>query len=34
MLVTYAQDNGLRVILDTSNPWPNGPVVGAGQPWT
>ena len=31
MLVTYAQDNGFGVILDTSNPWPNGPVVWAGQ---
>lgn len=30
-LVTYAQDNGFGVILDTSNPWPNGPVVWAGQ---
>ena len=31
MLVTYAQENGFGVILDTSNPWPNGPVVWAGQ---
>jgi outer membrane protein len=30
-LVTYAQENGFGVILDTSNPWPNGPVVWAGQ---
>ena len=30
MLVTYAQENGFGVILDTSNPWPNGPVVWAG----
>jgi outer membrane protein len=27
MLVSYASDNGFGVILDTSNPWPNGPVV-------
>ena len=31
MLVSYAQENGFGVILDTSNPWPNGPVVWAGQ---
>jgi outer membrane protein len=30
-LVTYAQENGFGLILDTSNPWPNGPVVWAGQ---
>jgi outer membrane protein len=27
MLVSYASDNGFGIILDTSNPWPNGPVV-------
>ena len=26
MLVKYAADNGYGVIIDTSNPWPNGPV--------
>ena len=29
MLMTYAQENGYGIILDTSNPWPNGPVVWA-----
>ncbi len=27
MLVKYAADNGFGVIIDTSNPWPNGPVL-------
>ena len=31
MLVKYAGDNGYGVIIDTSNPWPNGPVLWAGQ---
>ncbi len=30
LLVKYAGDNGFGVILDTSSPWPNGPVVWAG----
>jgi outer membrane protein len=30
MLVKYAQDNGFGVIIDTSQPWPNGPVLWAG----
>jgi outer membrane protein len=30
MLVKYAGDNGYGLILDTSNPWPNGPVVWNG----
>ncbi|HEY7098722.1 MAG TPA: OmpH family outer membrane protein [Terriglobales bacterium] len=30
MLVKYANDNGFGVIIDTSNPWPNGPVLWAG----
>jgi outer membrane protein len=30
MLVKYAGDNGFGVIMDTSNPWPNGPVLWAG----
>jgi len=29
LLVKYAADNGYGVILDTSNPWPNGPVIWA-----
>jgi len=29
MLVKYASDNGYGVILDVSNPWPNGPVIWA-----
>jgi outer membrane protein len=30
LLVKYAGDNGYGVIMDTSNPWPNGPVLWAG----
>jgi len=30
LLVKYAGDNGYGMILDTSNPWPNGPVLWAG----
>jgi outer membrane protein len=30
MLVKYAGENGYGLILDTSNPWPNGPVVWNG----
>lgn len=30
MLVKYAADNGFGVIIDTSNPWPNGPVLWSG----
>jgi outer membrane protein len=30
MMVKYASDNGCGVLLDTSNPWPNGPVMWAG----
>ena len=30
MLVKYAADKGFGVIIDTSNPWPNGPVLWAG----
>jgi outer membrane protein len=30
MLVKYANDNGFGLIMDTSNPWPNGPVLWAG----
>jgi len=30
MLVKYAADNGFGVIIDTSNPWPNGPVLWNG----
>jgi|ERR1041384_137661 outer membrane protein len=30
LIVKYANDNGFGVIVDTSNPWPNGPVVWAG----
>jgi len=30
MLVKYAADNGYGVIIDTSNQWPNGPVLWAG----
>lgn len=30
IILKYATDNGLGVIIDTSNPWPNGPVLWAG----
>ena len=30
LLVKYAGDNGFGVIIDTSNPWPQGPVLWAG----
>jgi outer membrane protein len=30
MLVKYAADQGYGVIIDTSNQWPNGPVLWAG----
>ena len=30
MLVKYAAENGYGVLIDTSNPWPNGPVVWNG----
>jgi outer membrane protein len=31
ILVKYAADNGYGLIMDTSKPWPDGPVVWAGQ---
>jgi len=30
IIVKYAGDNGFGVIMDTSNAWPNGPVLWAG----
>jgi outer membrane protein len=30
LIVKYAGDNGFGLIFDTSNPWPNGPVLWAG----
>ena len=30
IIVKYAGENGFGVIIDTSNPWPNGPVLWAG----
>lgn len=30
IIVKYAGDNGFGLIIDTSNPWPNGPVLWAG----
>ena len=30
LLVKYAGDNGFGLIIDTSNPWPQGPVLWAG----
>lgn len=31
IIVKYAGDNGFGLIIDTSNPWPNGPVLWAGS---
>jgi outer membrane protein len=31
MIVKYAQDNGFGMIIDTSKPWPQGPVLMAGE---
>ncbi len=31
IVVKYASDNGYGVIIDTSNPWPNGPVLWTNQ---
>ncbi len=30
LVLKYAGDNGFGLIIDTSNPWPQGPVVWAG----
>ena len=30
IVVKYAQDNGFGMILDTSKPWPQSPVLMAG----
>jgi len=30
LIVKYAGENSFGVIIDTSNPWPNGPVLWAG----
>ena len=31
LIVTYARDNGFGMIIDTSKPWPQGPVLLAGE---
>jgi hypothetical protein len=31
VIVKYSGDNGFGVIIDTSQPWPQGPVVWYGQ---
>ncbi len=31
VMVKYAADNGFGLLLDTSSPWPQGPVIWAGQ---
>jgi Skp family chaperone for outer membrane proteins len=31
MIVKYAQDNGFGMIVDTSKPWPQSPILVAGQ---
>jgi outer membrane protein len=31
IVVTYAKDNGFGLIIDTSKPWPQGPVLMAGD---
>jgi len=32
LIVKYAQENGFGMIIDTSKPWPQGPVLIAGGP--
>jgi hypothetical protein len=31
MIVKYAADNGYGMIIDTSKPWPQSPIVMAGE---
>jgi outer membrane protein len=31
LIVSYARDNGFGMIIDTSKPWPQGPVLLAGE---
>jgi Skp family chaperone for outer membrane proteins len=31
VLIKYVQDNGYTLLLDTSNPWPQGPVMWPGN---
>ena len=31
MIVKYAQENGFGMIIDTSKPWPQGPILLAGE---
>jgi outer membrane protein len=31
VITKYAQDNGLNLIIDVSKPWPDGPVLWAGE---
>ena len=31
MIVKYAQENGFGMIIDTSKPWPQSPIVMAGE---
>jgi len=31
MIMKYAQQNGFGLIIDTSKPWPQSPVVMAGE---
>ena len=31
VIVKYAQDSGIGMIVDTSNPWPRSPILWAGQ---
>jgi outer membrane protein len=31
MIMKYAQDNGFGLIIDTSKPWPQSPIVMAGE---
>jgi len=31
IIIKYANDKGFGLIMDTSNPWPQGPVLWAGQ---
>lgn len=31
LIVKYAQENGFGMVIDTSNPWPQGPVLLSGE---
>jgi outer membrane protein len=31
VIIKYAQDNGFSMIVDTSNPWPQSPILWYGE---